>query len=84
MVPYPSNFATIDPFTLFGDTVFADVHSHTVLLSSFPFSDVFPAVSPNESARTLAFVVQKITFVLLSISPGKHTSSVHFVFRPIA
>jgi hypothetical protein len=70
MVIKPSYFATIDPFTLFLDTVFADVKSNTVLLASFPCADVFSSICPDKCALTFTFIVQKLTFVHLSVSPS--------------
>lgn len=79
MVIEPSNFPTIKPFTLLRNAVFANVCSHTMLLSRLPLAYVFSAICPNESTVAFTFIIQKLTLVLLSISPGKNALSVHFV-----
>ena len=86
VVPFikPFLFASIYPLALAANSFFADVHSHTMLLSSLPFSDVLSAISPNKCALSFAFVVYKVTFILLAISPHEFALAVHLILFPVA
>lgn len=84
LVANPFDLAAVLPLALLLDSVFADVGSNSVLLSSLPLADVLAAVSPDEGAVSFALVVDEVTLVALSIFPLKFAIAVHFVLAPVA
>ena len=79
----PFDLAAVLPLTLLLYTVLTNVSTDSVLFTSFPFANVFAAISPNECAITFTFIIDKLTSVHLSIFPLELAFTVHFVLAPV-
>ena len=82
IVSKPLLFASVYPLALALYTVFADISTDSMLLSCFPLADILSTVSPNKRALSFTLVVNKVSFVLLAVSPLEYSETVHFIFRP--
>jgi len=66
----PSDFPAKLPLSFLNLIIFRSEYTYAMLFAILPVTFIFSAIFPNKSSSTFSFIVSKLAFVALSISPN--------------